>query len=43
MADSKIVRPDRLDTYREWQEAQGIPLVEGFFIGAYEAWKTGKL
>jgi len=32
MAEVKLVRPERQDTYREWQEAQGIPVVEGFFI-----------
>ena len=32
MAKSKIVRPDLKDTYKEWQEAQDIPLIEGFFI-----------
>ena len=32
MAKSTIVRPDLKDTYKEWQEAQDIPLIEGFFI-----------
>ncbi|MEE8515879.1 MAG: ethanolamine ammonia lyase-activating protein, partial [Alphaproteobacteria bacterium] len=25
-------KPKPLDTYKEWQEAQGIPVVAGFFI-----------
>ena len=25
-------RPEPLDTYREWQQAQGIPVITGFFV-----------
>ena len=26
------LKPERLDTYKEWQEAQKIPVVRGFFV-----------
>src|ERR671919_12095 len=26
------LKPDRIDTYREWQAAQKIPVIRGFFV-----------
>ncbi len=26
------LKPERIDTYREWQAAQKIPVVKGFFV-----------
>ena len=26
------LKPERIDTYREWQAAQSIPVIHGFFV-----------
>ena len=26
------LKPERIDTYKNWQEEQGIPVVRGFFV-----------
>ena len=26
------LKPERIDTYREWQAAQKIPVIKGFFV-----------
>ena len=32
MANPDLVVPDREDTYRDWTEAQKIPVIKGFFV-----------
>ena len=29
---SSDLKPERIDTYRDWQAAQKIPVVKGFFV-----------
>ncbi|TMA08394.1 MAG: hypothetical protein E6J89_14870 [Deltaproteobacteria bacterium] len=46
MAEQNIYRridsdPERLDTYRNWQAAQKIPIVRGFFVEDVRAVEVG--
>jgi len=32
MAQPADLKPERIDTYRDWQAAQKVPVIRGFFV-----------